>query len=153
MLSCPYRISGKVFSAFLPWFPFKTSSGMLRGPLLLAVIHLSFFAALSDGGAQSFKGAVVTANPAATSAAGKILSLGGSAADAAIAAQLVLGVVEPQSSGIGGGAVLLYRESFAGPIRAFDGLSKSPEAYDVKASSISGFPIVELQLESQAHFD
>ena len=79
--------------------------------------------------------AVITANPAATSAAERILDLGGSAVDAAIAAQLVLGVVEPQSSGIGGGSVVLYREPANGPIRAFDGLARSPAAYDPQANS------------------
>jgi gamma-glutamyltranspeptidase / glutathione hydrolase len=83
--------------------------------------------------------AVVTANPAATAAAEKILNMGGSAVDAAIAAQLVLGVVEPQSSGIGGGAVVLYRESADGPIRAFDGLARSPAAYDPQVNSAPGF--------------
>jgi gamma-glutamyltranspeptidase/glutathione hydrolase len=68
-----------------------------------------------------------------------MLDLGGSAADAAIAAQLVLGVVEPQSSGIGGGSVLLYRASADGPIHAFDGLARSPSAYDPNLSSQSGF--------------
>src|SRR5881628_1849471 len=46
--------------------------------------------------------AAVTANPLATQAACRILSTGGTAADALVAAQLVLGLVEPQSSGIGG---------------------------------------------------
>jgi gamma-glutamyltranspeptidase/glutathione hydrolase len=49
----------------------------------------------------------VTANPYATAAAIKILAEGGSAIDAAIAAQMVLGLVEPQSSGLGGGGFVL----------------------------------------------
>lgn len=51
---------------------------------------------------------VVTAHPLATKAAQDVLNKGGTAADAAIAAQLVLGLVEPQSSGLGGGAFALY---------------------------------------------
>ena len=52
----------------------------------------------------------VTANPLATDAAAEILRAGGTAADAAIAAQLVLNLVEPQSSGLGGGGFLLYHD-------------------------------------------
>ena len=51
---------------------------------------------------------LVTANPYATEAGLEILRQGGSAADAAVAVQLVLNLVEPQSSGLGGGAFLLY---------------------------------------------
>ena len=51
---------------------------------------------------------VVTANPWATEAGLKILRAGGNAVDAAIAIQLVLSMVEPQSSGIGGGAFMLF---------------------------------------------
>jgi hypothetical protein len=89
----------------------------LAGSISLAVI------ATAAERTQVSVHAVVTANPLATSAALQMLTNGGSAIDAAIAAQLVLGVVEPQSSGIGGGAVVLYRESTFGPVRAFDGLA------------------------------
>ncbi|WP_333858246.1 gamma-glutamyltransferase, partial [Denitromonas sp.] len=52
--------------------------------------------------------AVAAANPLATDAGFQILKAGGSAIDAAIAVQMVLALVEPQSSGIGGGAFLMY---------------------------------------------
>src|SRR5689334_15456033 len=51
---------------------------------------------------------VAAANPLAAQAGREILAAGGSAVDAAVAVQLVLNLVEPQSSGIGGGAFLLY---------------------------------------------
>ena len=50
---------------------------------------------------------VATANPLATEAALSVLRDGGSAVDAAITGQMMLAVVEPQSSGLGGGSVLL----------------------------------------------
>ncbi len=83
--------------------------------------------------------AVATANAAATDAGIRILAMGGSAADAAVAIQMVLCVVEPQSSGIGGGAVALYRDARTRRMSAFDGLAKSPSAYDPESANTAGF--------------
>lgn len=69
----------------------------------------------------------VTANPLATRAAERILAQGGSAADAAIAAQLVLGLVEPQSSGLGGGAFALYYNAKSGTVQSWDARETAPE--------------------------
>lgn len=69
---------------------------------------------------------MVTANPLATKAGYKILEKGGSAADAAIAAQLVLGLVEPQSSGLGGGAFALYYDSASKTLHSYDGRETAP---------------------------
>jgi gamma-glutamyltranspeptidase/glutathione hydrolase len=69
----------------------------------------------------------------------RILASGGSAADAAVAIQMVLGVVEPQSSGLGGGAIALYRVAGDRQPTAFDGLAKSPASYDPGASASAGF--------------
>ncbi|MCE0556171.1 gamma-glutamyltransferase [Motilimonas sp. E26] len=69
---------------------------------------------------------VVTANPHASEAAFAILKQGGSAIDAMIAAQLVLGLVEPQSSGIGGGAFLLYYDQKSKQLLSFDGRETAP---------------------------
>ncbi|WP_027134431.1 gamma-glutamyltransferase [Geminicoccus roseus] len=71
---------------------------------------------------------IVTANPLATEAGEAILARGGSAVDAMIAAQLVLNLVEPQSSGIGGGAFLLHWDEQAGELTSFDGREKAPMA-------------------------
>ena len=76
--------------------------------------------------------AVASANPLASKAGLEILQAGGSAVDAAIAVQMVLGLVEPQSSGIGGGAFLLHTNG-AGPtrrIQAFDGRETAPAGAD-----------------------
>lgn len=68
--------------------------------------------------------AVAAANPLATEAGHQILRAGGSALDAAIAVQLVLGLVEPQSSGIGGGAFLLHFDGQK--VTAHDGRETAP---------------------------
>ena len=70
--------------------------------------------------------AVAAANPLATDAGHQILRAGGSALDAAIAVQLVLGLVEPQSSGIGGGAFLMHFDGRR--VQAFDGRETAPAA-------------------------
>ena len=72
--------------------------------------------------------AVAAANPLATEAGAEILRAGGSAVDAAIAVQMVLTLVEPQSSGIGGGAFLLHHDGRK--LQAFDGRETAPAAVD-----------------------
>ncbi|WP_234820573.1 gamma-glutamyltransferase [Mycolicibacterium goodii] len=72
--------------------------------------------------------AVATANPLATEAACKVLRDGGTAADALVTAQAVLGLVEPQASGIGGGGFLLYYDAASNSVRAFDGRETAPAA-------------------------
>ena len=71
---------------------------------------------------------VVTAHPEATNAAQQILAMGGSAADAAIAAQFVLGLVEPQSSGIGGGGFALYFDADPQALHALDARETAPSS-------------------------
>ena len=71
---------------------------------------------------------VATANPHATDAALAVLEAGGSALDAAVAAQMVLGLVEPQSSGIGGGGFLLHYDAKSGAVTSFDGRETAPAA-------------------------
>ncbi|NMG74508.1 gamma-glutamyltransferase family protein [Aromatoleum diolicum] len=72
----------------------------------------------------------VTANAHATDAALAILREGGTAADAAIAAALVLNVVEPQFSGIGGGGFLLHFDARRARVSAWDGRETAPMAVD-----------------------
>jgi gamma-glutamyltranspeptidase/glutathione hydrolase len=74
------------------------------------------------------RAAVAAANPLATEAGAQILREGGSAVDAAIAVQMVLTLVEPQSSGIGGGAFLLHWDGRR--VQAFDGRETAPAAAD-----------------------
>ncbi|MBK7262128.1 MAG: gamma-glutamyltransferase family protein [Rubrivivax sp.] len=70
--------------------------------------------------------AVSTAHPLATHAALRVLAEGGNAIDATIAAQLVLGLVEPQSSGLGGGSMLLVWNPARQQLRSYDGLAAAP---------------------------
>ena len=80
----------------------------------------------SKPGWATSKFSVAAANPLATQAGYQILKAGGSAVDAAIAVQMVLALVEPQSSGLGGGAFLIH---FNGKeVDAFDGRETAPAA-------------------------
>jgi len=71
---------------------------------------------------------VAAANPYASEAGFNILKQGGSAVDAAIAVQLVLTLVEPQSSGIGGGAFMLHWDKENQQLTTFDGRETAPAA-------------------------
>ena len=69
---------------------------------------------------------ISAANPLAAEAGREILRAGGSAVDAAIAAQMVLNLVEPQSSGIGGGGFMMHFDAETGEIAAYDGRETAP---------------------------
>ncbi len=71
---------------------------------------------------------VSAANPLAVQAGAKVLRNGGSAADAMVAVQAVLGLVEPQSSGLGGGAFLVWFDAETGEITTLDGRETAPLA-------------------------
>ncbi len=71
---------------------------------------------------------VVTANPLATQAGCNVLAAGGTAVDAAVAVQAVLGLVEPQSSGLGGGAFMLHYNASTKQVQSYDGRETAPAA-------------------------
>jgi gamma-glutamyltranspeptidase / glutathione hydrolase len=71
---------------------------------------------------------VVTANPRASKAGCDVLKKGGSAVDAAVAVQMVLGLVEPQSSGLGGGAFMLHYDAKTKKVQSYDGRETAPAA-------------------------
>jgi len=71
-------------------------------------------------------GMVAAANPMAVDAGLRVLREGGSAVDAAVAVQAVLGLVEPQSSGLGGGAFLTYYDAKTRSVTAYDGRETAP---------------------------
>jgi len=80
----------------------------------------------SGGTAKRFM--VAAANPHAAEVGYDILKGGGSAVDAAVAVQLMLNLVEPQSSGIGGGAFLVYWNAKTGKLTTYDGRETAPAA-------------------------
>ena len=69
---------------------------------------------------------VIAANPLAAKAGQDVLQRGGSAIDAAIAVQAMLSLVEPQSSGVGGGAFLTYYDGVSGKLTVYDGRETAP---------------------------
>ncbi|RTR06377.1 gamma-glutamyltransferase family protein [Halomonas nitroreducens] len=83
-------------------------------------------ARLSGEAAEPF--AIVTPHPLASDVGHQVLAAGGSAIDAAVAAQLVLALVHPQSSGIGGGGFLMHFDGEQ--VRAFDGRESAPAGVD-----------------------
>src|SRR5687768_3284251 len=100
----------------------------------MRVPFLAFLALLASSGcattttsATAQPGMVSAADPRAAQAGAQMLRAGGSAADAALATLVALTVVEPQSSGIGGGGFLVYSDRGAAPV-SFDGRETAPAA-------------------------
>ncbi|HEX2591626.1 MAG TPA: gamma-glutamyltransferase [Rhizomicrobium sp.] len=80
----------------------------------------------AHAGTIAKKHIIAAANPYATDAGRQMMRQGGSAVDAAIAAQLVLTLVEPESSGIGGGAFMMVYDPKTGDVKSFDGRETAP---------------------------
>jgi gamma-glutamyltranspeptidase/glutathione hydrolase len=97
----------------------------MRAVLVWCLVTLSGFAASAEPVARFM---IVTANPLASQAGAEMLKAGGSAVDAAIAAQMVLTLVEPQSSGIGGGAFLVHHKAGDARPETYDGRETAPAA-------------------------
>ncbi len=84
---------------------------------------------------------VAAANPMAVEAGLAVLRQGGSAVDAAIAVQTVLGLVEPQSSGLGGGAFLIHYDAKTGDVTAYDGRETAPAGATPDMFLVDGQPM------------
>ena len=117
----------------------KSNPAAFRGTNIVAIVGtaLLFIVGCEHAGTPTAKQHMVAAaNPLAVEAGLDVLRQGGSAVDAAIATQMVLNLVEPQSSGIGGGAFLLhYKAGKSSPHRkaiidAYDGRETAPESAD-----------------------
>ena len=95
---------------------------------LLAAALLPLSAADAKTPPVQGKGMVAAANPLAVEAGLNVLRKGGSAVDAAVAVQAVLGLVEPQSSGIGGGSFMTYYDAKTRKVTAYNGRETAPKA-------------------------
>src|ERR1700744_307123 len=112
----------------MPRFAVRTVRFLPLVCLSLAVSAVSAKGPAPDASPVEVKrtAAVVAANPMAVEAGLEILRKGGSAVDAAVAVQAMLCLVEPQSSGVGGGSFLMSCGGATGKIRALDGREKAP---------------------------
>ena len=95
--------------------------------LLWLLIVLKLTAPL-HAGEPAKRHMVAAAHPAAAAAGLAVLQAGGNAVDAAVAVQMVLTLVEPQSSGIGGGAFLVFHDASANRVTTWDGRETAPAA-------------------------
>ena len=94
--------------------------------LILFLFSIFFISPSNGENATSSKGIIATSNPHASKAAHEIIRKGGNAIDAAVAVQLVLTLTEPQATGIGGGAFMLYWDAKKSKLFAIDGREKAP---------------------------
>ena len=97
-------------------------------PLVLLLCWLALGIAEAREAVFAKRFMVSAASPLAVQAGAEVLKRGGSALDAAVAVQMVLGLVEPESSGIGGGAFLLYWSEKEKKLRSYDGRETAPAA-------------------------
>lgn len=135
----------------------KSSLSLAIGLTLLAVVLTSAWAQANTDAAlapevassltvrpmvKASTFAVAAANPLATEAGYNIIKNGGSAVDAAVAIQAMLTLVEPQSSGVGGGAFLMVSER--GNVMAYDGREKAPSTVTGELFMVDGEPLAFL---------
>ena len=118
-------------------FSQKNSVRLTPYALLLSVfLSAPLYAATGD------KAMIVSPDSRATQAALEVLKQGGNAVDAAVTAQWVLNVVEPQASGIGGGGLFLFYDIGTRRILSFDGSAKAPaKAFPKMFLDESGKPL------------
>src|ERR1700742_4694757 len=114
----------------------------------MAVVALSAPAARAQDKqptATGTGGAAASVDPLATNAAIDVLSRGGNAFDAAIAAASVLGVVEPYSCGVGGGGFMTIRDGRSGKITTLDSRETAPAKMVPDSFFINGAPPTDAQ--------
>jgi len=110
--------------------PRQSLKSVFFSALFLFFLCPSLFSAQK---AESLGGVVVSGSPQSTEAGIRILKAGGTAADAAVAVSLTLGVTEPFNSGLGGKLVVLYYDASSGKISYLDALEAAPLGMSVEA--------------------
>jgi gamma-glutamyltranspeptidase/glutathione hydrolase len=118
-----------------------TACGTLPGWLPGSAAHVSPTVAPAERPAPARGPFVAAANPLAVAAGMAVLRRGGSAVDAAVAVQAVLGLVEPQSSGLGGGAFLMHFDAATGTVTAYDGRETAPASATARLFYEDGKPL------------
>jgi len=109
---------------------FRAAAAAILLLFALSAVAIPADARATDAPVRADLAMIAAAHPAAAEAGARILEAGGDAIDAAIAAQMVLGLVEPQSSGIGGGGFLLYYDARRDTVESYDGRETAPAAAD-----------------------
>ena len=94
--------------------------------IVSSILSLIFFTFTYAESPSPSKGIIATSNPHASKAAKDIIDRGGNAIDASVAVQLVLTLTEPQATGIGGGAFMLYWDVGTSKLYSIDGREKAP---------------------------
>ena len=117
------------------------SSAQQARPLPEAHTEITTLWGRSTPAATAKSHMISAANPLAVEAGLELLRAGGSAADAAVGVQLVLNLVEPQSSGIGGGAFALHWRATTGLLKTYDGRETAPEAAKPDRFLVDGNPL------------
>ncbi|MDD1795662.1 gamma-glutamyltransferase [Enterovibrio sp. ZSDZ42] len=125
------RPSSRLFSTLAPVFVLSlmmtgTTNATTEGQITDAVAPELATGSVMRKSVKGTEWMVASANPHASKAAEAILKSGGNAIDAMVTVQTVLGLVEPQSSGIGGGAFLVYWDNKAQALTTFDGRETAP---------------------------
>jgi len=90
------------------------------------ILYLTSLSSIYAESTFPSKGIIATSNPHASKAAKDIIDKGGNAIDASVAVQLVLTLTEPQATGIGGGAFMLYWDESTSKLYSIDGREKAP---------------------------
>ena len=90
------------------------------------ILYLTSLTSIYAESTSPSKGIIATSNPHASKAAKDIIDKGGNAIDASGAVQLVLTLTEPQATGIGGGAFMLYWDESTSKLYSVDGREKAP---------------------------